>query len=385
MPGSLETFQNQSIRLIVHCSAGGQPLRLRIANTYGEGPLIIGSVHVALRATGAAIDPRSDRQVSFAGRRTLTIAARSESVSDPVALAVPALADLAVSLYLPRPTPARTSHLLALQTGYVAAAAGDRTAQVAFRVGRTITSWPFLTGVEVQSPQASGTIVVFGDSTVDGDGSTANVNHRWPDLLAKALDGDGTPGGFGVVNAGLIGNRLLRDSPHSPDSEFGDALGQSGLSRFAHDALWPTTTSVVIVRLGLNDLGLPGVLAPLTETVTAEELVAGYRRLIAQARQQGVRILGTTIGPFENASYGNGYFTAQKEAVRQQVNAWLRSAGEFDGIIDLDAVLRDPEHPARLLAAFDSGDHLHPNDAGNLASAAAVPRWLITASQRTAH
>jgi len=379
MPGSLETFRNQTVRLIVHSSVGGGPLRLRISNTYGGRLLTLGKVDVALRTTGADIEAASARVVTFRGRRSATVPAGSMIVSDPVLLQVPALADLAVSFYLPRETPATTSHFLALQTGYVSSVAGDRTGDATFNVGRTINSWPFLAGVEVKAPTAAGAIVVFGDSTVDGDGSTAEANRRWPDVLAQSLNRDAGSRGFGVLNAGIIGNRLLRGSPREPPSEFGDALGESGIARFERDALGSSGTRFVVLRLGTNDIGFPGALAPATDIVGVADLIAGYRKLIAKAHRRGVRIVGTTLGPFEGAIAGPGYYSSEKEAVRQEVNAWIRNGGEFDGVVDLDLVLRDPEHPARLLPAFDSGDHLHPNDAGYAASVAAVPPTMFGA------
>jgi lysophospholipase L1-like esterase len=300
-------------------------------------------------------------------------------VSDPVLLRVPALADLAVSIYLPRETSATTSHFLALQTSYVSSVAGDRTGDATFNAGRTISAWPFLTGVEVETPGAAGTIVVFGDSTVDGDGSTTDANHRWPDALAQSLNRDAGNSRFGVLNAGIIGNRLLQGSPREPPSKFGGAFGESGIARFERDALGSSGTRFVILRLGINDIGFPGPLAPVADTVAAGDLIDGYRKLIAKARRRGVRIMGTTLGPFEGAIAGLGYYSSEKEAVRQEVNAWIRNSGEFDGVVDLDIVLRDPEHPTRLHPAFDSGDHLHPNDAGYAASAAAVPRTIFGA------
>jgi lysophospholipase L1-like esterase len=379
MPGSLETFRNQTVRLIVHSSVGGSPLRLRISNTFGDRPLTLGRVHVALRSTGADIEAASARVVTFRGTRSVTVPVGAAIVSDPIALQLPALADLAVSFYFPRETPATTNHFLALQTSYVSSVAGDRTREATFKVGRTISSWPSLTGVEVKAPTSAGAIVVFGDSTVDGDGSTAETNHRWPDVLAQSLNRDAGSKGFGVLNEGIIGNRLLRRSPREPPSEFGDALGECGIARFDRDALGSSVTRIVILRLGINDIGLPGALAPATDAVGTVEIIDGYRKLIAKAHRRGVRITGTTLGPFEGATAGPGYYSPEKEAVRQEVNTWIRDGGEFDSVVDLDIVLRDPEHPSRLLPAFDSGDHLHPNDAGYAASAAAVPRTLFGA------
>jgi lysophospholipase L1-like esterase len=373
VPERLITFQNQTVRLIVHGSVGGESLRLRLSNTYGHEPLYIGATRTALRLAGADIKAGSSRVVTFHGERDVTIPVGATITSDPVPIELRKFADVAISLYFPRAASAMTSHLLAMQSSYISSVAGDQTLAEHFAVGKIIHSWPLLTGVEVRSSNASGALVVFGDSMVDGDGSTMDANHRWPDYLALALNRDGGKKAIAVLGAGIVGNRLLRASPHDPPTEYGNALGESGIDRFERDALWSPATKWVIVRLGINDIGLPGPLAPAGELPRAAEIIEGYRALIKKAHQHGVRIYATTLGPFEDADEGQGYFSAQKDALRQQVNAWLRSASGFDGVVDLDAVLRDPTHPSRLLAAFDSGGHLHPNDAGNEACAAAVP------------
>jgi lysophospholipase L1-like esterase len=326
-------------------------------------------------AVGAEVDPVTDRAVSFGGRPTTTIGAHEEATSDPVDLELADSSDLAITLFFPRQTAATTSHFLALQTGYVSPSAGDFSATVHFPTVRTIRSWPFLTGVEVRTRTSSATLVVFGDSTVDGDGSTPNSNRRWPDLLSKRLRGQKAAYYFGVLNEGIIGNRLLLDSPH--DSEFGSALGEAGVARFKRDALEQAGVSTVIVRIGGNDLGFPGAFAKEARPVTASALIEGYRKLIALAHAKGVRIIGTTIMPSEGVTLSADYYSPEKDSVRQQVNAWLRAQREFDGLIDCDRVLRDPAHPARLLALYDSGDHLHPNDTGDAACSDSVDLSLI--------
>ncbi|MGC1548700.1 MAG: SGNH/GDSL hydrolase family protein [Rhodanobacter sp.] len=371
MPGTLDHYSAQSLRLIVHVSAGGPQVRIRLSNRYGNTPLMISDAHIARRTSGADIDPASDRALTFNGRTSVVIPAHAMMLSDPASLAVPALSDLAVSLYFPKAAAATTVHILAQQTSYVSRP-GDNTAAAHFPIARHIDSWPFLAGVEVAATPPAFSVVAFGDSMVDGDGSTADANRRWPDALAVRLRQAGQ--NVAMLNAGLIGNRLLHDSPSG--SSFGTALGESGLARFQHDALDQAGAKVVIVRIGGNDLGFLHALAPASETLDANDLIAGYRRLIALAHQHGLSIIGTTISPFENADLP-GYYTPAKDVMRQHVNAWIRHSGEFDAVLDFDQILRDPSHPARLLPAYDSGDHLHPNDAGYSAIAAALPLATI--------
>jgi lysophospholipase L1-like esterase len=382
MPGSLKTYRNQTLRLIVHTSIGGTKLRIRLSNTYGDRPLVIGSAHVARATTGADVDPDSDRAVTFDGGSAATIPKGTTMVSDAVSLAVPALSNLAVSLYLPDETPATTNHLLALQHSFVSSEKGDATGLARFGASKTISSWPFLTGVEVDAPAHGAVIVAFGDSWFDGDGSTPDANRRLPDILAQRLQRDAKGARFGVLNKGIIGNRLLRDSPRESSSQFGDVMGESGLKRLERDALGQSGVKVVLVHFGVNDLGLPGSIAPAAESVTAKDLIAGYRELVASVHRRGVRIIATTITPFENAKTAPGYYTAEKEAVRQEVNEWMRGSRDFDGVVDLDRLLRDPDHMTRLLPAYDSGDHLHANDAGYAAAANAIPLSILVEQSR---
>lgn len=379
LPGALETYQNQSLRLIVHTSAGGARVRIKISNTYGDEPLFIGGAHIGRRRTGADIEPTSDRRLTFGGNSSIAVPAHSVAQSDPVNLDVPALSDLAISLFFPQATQAATSHALALQTSYVSPATGDSTAEAKFVVAKTIDTWPFLTGVDVAVSAAGAAIVALGSSTTDGDGSRLDANRRWPDVLAERLQKDGVrKTELSVLNQGIIGNRLLTDSP--PASQFGAALGQAGLARFDHDVLDQAGVKYLIVCLGINDIVFPGLFTPITEMVSSQSIIAGYRQLIGRAHHKGIRAIGTTIPPFENAIFGKSsisFYTPEKERVRQEVNSWIRNSAEFDGVVDFDAVLRDPGRQTRLLPAYDSGDHLHSNDAGYAASGNAIPLALF--------
>jgi len=379
MPGAIQSFRNQTLRLIVHTSAGGTKARIKISNTYGDQPLVIGAAHIARRTDGADIDPGSDRTLNFGGQSSATIPARSIVVSDPVELDVPPLSDLAVSLFLPTATEAATVHILAKQTSYISPETGDACAAVKFPIAKKIHTWPFLSGVDVAATPGAFAIVAFGSSLTDGDGSTTDTNGRYPDVLAERLQKDGERNA-GVLNAGIIGNRLLSDSPNQAGSPFGAALGESGLARFDRDVLEQAGVMYVIVGVGVNDIAFPGSLTPAKDMLRSEDVIAGYRQLIARAHAKGVRIIGSTNPAFENSFLKDPpvtFYTPEKEAVRQKVNEWIRTSGEFDGVIDFDAVVRDPRHPTQILPAYDSGDHLHPNNAGYAASGNAVPLSLF--------
>ncbi|HEY2325465.1 MAG TPA: SGNH/GDSL hydrolase family protein [Thermoanaerobaculia bacterium] len=375
-----KTYANQTIRMIVHVSAGGKKARVRFSNVFGDAPLVIGGAHIARRTSGANVE--DDRVLTFGGKTTVRV--QNEVVSDPVDLEVPPLSDLAISVYLPEAAKATTQHVLAKQTNYVAE--GDATAAATFPPSKPIGNWPFLSGVDVLGTGDS--IVAFGSSLTDGDGSTKDANHRWPDDLAARLKD------AGLLNEGVIGNRLLfdSDSPHQTGGplaatykELGPDLGQSGLRRFDRDVIHQPGVKYVILALGVNDILFPGAFIDAGNGVTARMIIDGNRQLIARAHKHGIRAIGATIPPFEHALFRNPpfdqFYSPEKETVRSAVNEWIRHGGEFDGVIDFDAVVRDPEHPTQILPAFDSGDHLHVNDAGNLAQANAIPLSLFVASR----
>ncbi|WAU81620.1 SGNH/GDSL hydrolase family protein [Streptomyces sp. Qhu-G9] len=386
VPGSdTTTFRDRTIRQIVHTSIAGNALRIRLSNEFGTQPLKIGEVRVARRAAGtdaSAIDPATDRAVTFSGRSSVTIPAGAPAVSDPVTLRVPARSDMVVSLYLPERTPGSTVNSFASQRNYVAA--GNVSGEAEIEAESVTQRWYFLTGVSVRaaSPGPSGgnrasAVVALGDSiTAD---TTLDSNHRWSDFLAKRLQGPGGPRHpVGVLNKGISGNRLLRD-PNPPAGHPAEAyaayFGESALKRFDRDVAAQPGVRHVLVLLGVNDLGHPGTVAPLSEKVTAQHLIDGHRQLIARAHERGLRIYGATITPFKDDTLG--FYTPENAAARGAFNHWLRTSGEYDAVIDFDAALRDPADPERLLAAYDSGDHLHTNDAGREAMARAVPLRLF--------
>jgi lysophospholipase L1-like esterase len=374
-PSGVTVLQNQTVRQVVHISAGGDQVRVRLTNEFGEVPLVVGESHLALRApdgAGTDITPATDRVLKFGGRTSVTVPAGAPVLSDPVALRLPAAADLVVSIYLPEPTRVTTVHGFSFQENVVAA--GNVTAARSVTPTTTVTQWYFLSGVSVRpSGPAAASVVAFGDSITDGAFTENNANHRYPDVLAERLRA--APGfpDRGVLNLGIAGNRLLFDPNPPPGSDaeaFAALFGPSGLGRFDRDVLSQPGVGFVIVLLGINDLGHPGAIAPIEETVSSADLIGGHRQLIARARQAGLKIFGGTIMPVKGI---DDFFTEENERKRQEVNHWIRTSQEYDGVVDFDAATRDPADPLRLRPEFDSGDHLHPNDAGAAAMAAAVP------------
>jgi lysophospholipase L1-like esterase len=373
-------YENQTLRQIVHTSIGGQSVRVRLSNEYGTQPLVVGEAHVARRGAGSPapeILPGSDRTLTFGGRTSFTIPPGAPALSDPVALSVPALSDLAVSIYLPQRTPATTLHSSAFQRNYIVP--GNATGATSLPNPAVTTSWYFLSGVSVTASPRAATIVALGDSITDGAITTTDANHRWPDLLAARLQADRGLRHLSVLNKGIGGNRILHDGntlPGTPFEGIGPIFGDSALARFDRDVLAQPGARYVIVLLGINDIGHPTSVAPPSEAVTVDEMIAGYRQLVARAHEGGLKAFGATMTPFENTTIP-GYYNAENEAKRLAVNRWIRTSGEWDGVIDFDRAVRDPDHPLRMLAQYDSGDHLHPNDAGMRAMAGAIPLRLF--------
>lgn len=370
-PGATPQFDNQTVRYIIHTSAGGDQVRVKLSNTFGSEPLVIGSARVARRIAGARIERASDRRITFAGADHVTIPVGALVVSDPVALDAPALSDLAISLYLPQPTAGATTHALALQTSYIAAGTGDVTGATDLPGAAQTTSWEFVTGVDVTT-RGGAAVVALGDSITDGANSTVDANLRWPSVLAARLQARPETRRLGVIDQGIIGNRIL----HPTEPQFGNLFGPAALARFDRDVLAQAGVAYVIVLLGINDIGHPGGTAPVSEAVSPQEIEAGLAQFVARAHEHGIRVFGATLTPFENTTLAD-FFSPEKEVKRQAVNHWIRTAGAFDAVIDFDAVIRDPSHPARILPAFDGGDHLHPSDAGQRAMAGAIPLRLF--------
>jgi lysophospholipase L1-like esterase len=365
---SVSGFSDQTLREVVALHFGGDRVRVRVTNAFGTSPLTLGRAAVALRGPGASIVPGSDRPLAFAGDAAPTIPAGAEVLSDPVALRVRAGQELAISLFLPVATGPVTFHGVAVTTSYIAA--GDHASDlgpVAFT--GTTRSWFLLDGVDVEAPSRDDAVVAFGDSITDGVGSTLDANHRWPDLLAQRLNAR-EDNHTSVLDEGISGNRVLNNAP---------CCGVNALARLDRDVLAQDGVRFVVLLEGINDIGfsqLRGVAetAPPTD-VSAAQIIEGYRHIIDQAHRAGLKVYGATLTPFEGA----GYATPAGQAKRAAVNAFIRTSGRFDAVIDFDRVTRDPANPERFLPAFDSGDHLHPNDAGYRAMANAIPLSLFEA------
>ena len=361
VPGAALVVNDQTLRQIAHVSLGGESVRVRFSNAFGTTSLPIAEARVAISSGGSAIVPNTDRRLTFGGSPTTTIPPGALVVSDPVDLEVPALASLAVSLYFPGSVSATTEHSLAVQTTYVSPAGNYASAPSLPAGSATPTSWYFLNGIEV-SPRCShpAAIVTLGDSITDGYASTVDANHRWPSYLAARLQARRSTSDVAVVNQGISGNRVLHDF-----------IGPNALARFDRDVLAQSGVEWVIVLEGINDIGIPGAFGLASQQVTADEIIEGHRQLVERAHAKGLTIIGATLTPFEGTVFP-GYYTPEGEAKRQAVNHWIRKSGAYDAVIDFDKATRDPAHPTRLLPAYDSGDHLHPNDVGYQAMANAV-------------
>lgn len=358
-------FNGQTVREIVHTSVGGDRVRIRLSNAYGTSPLVIGAAHVSISIGGGSIAQETDRFLTFNGSPTIAIPGGALAVSDPVNLDVRALDDVAVSLFLPASVSATTQHQNGLQTTYISGP-GNSTDAITV-AGTTTQSYYFLTGVEVQASERTSAVVALGDSITDGFGSTPDTNQRWPNLLAERLLSHDRRSRLGVLNAGIIGNRILHD-----------LVGTNALARLDRDVLVQTGARYVIVLEGINDFGIPGLIGVPAQEVTADELIQGHRQIIDRAHALGLTIYGATLTPVEGILGYPGFYSAALEEKRRAVNEWIRTSQAYDAVIDFDNVLRDPSHPTRLLAAFDSGDHAHPNDAGYRAMANAIDLRLFT-------
>jgi lysophospholipase L1-like esterase len=356
-----DDLRDATLRQIVHLSIGGSAIRVHLSNAFGVAPLHLLSVHVARSSANnsAAIDAATDRELYFAGQGDVILPAASEYISDPLEYTVAAGADLAISIHYGDPPEQETAHPGSRATSYLVH--GDLVSAASFAPTKKVDHWYQLSGVDV-ARDGGFSIVALGDSITDGHGATTNGNNRWPDVLARRLQAEGRQN-VGVLNQGIGGNRVLDDG-----------AGPNALARFDRDVLAQTAVRYVIVLEGVNDLGgLARTLKVSAEehAVLVRRIIAAYAQMVARAHAHNVIVIGCTILPYGGSDYYHP--DAASEADRQTVNAWIRTAGHFDAVIDFDKTMRDPSHPDRLLPKFDSGDHLHPSPAGYAAMAESVP------------
>ncbi|WP_351236926.1 SGNH/GDSL hydrolase family protein [Streptomyces sp. NPDC002133] len=350
-----DAVPDRSYRLIVRTSAAGTGTRIRLSNAFGDRPVTFGSAYAGIQKDGAALVPGSNRRLTFGGSRSVTVAAGQTVHSDPLPGRLPPAASLVVSLHVTQAGGPATGHGMAMQTSYTTA--GDHTAEESAAGWTERTgSWYYLDAVTVRAEQGTGAVVALGDSITDGWQSASDLNRRWPDYLARRLQAaDGTPV-KGVANEGISGNKVLADG-----------AGQSALNRLRRDVLSHPGVSTVFLFEGVNDI-------KAHSGVTAQDMIAGYREVIDRTHAAGKCIVGATIAPFK----GWYEWDAAAEAVRRQVNEFIRTSGEFDAVTDFDRTLRSPYDAERMLPSFDGGDHLHPNDKGMQAMADSVAIGSLT-------
>lgn len=347
-----------TLRQVVHVSIGGNRLRMQFSNAFGTTPVTIGAAHVANSQGGGVIDPATDRALTFDGARSVTIATGESVVSDPLDYALEPLSDVAITIHFGELSDAVTGHPGSRTTSYIQA--GSAVGSPDMNGAARTDHWYIITGIDVVGDDAFA-VVALGNSITDGRGSATNRQNRWPDELARRLQANPRTRNVAVLNMGIGGNCVLRE-----------CLGPSALDRFERDVLGQSGVRWVIVLEGVNDIG--GTRTPEQADTVATDLIAAYQQMIARAHARGLRIYGATILPFGTSFYDS----PAHEAARRTVNDWIRTAGAFDAVIDLDLALRDPANPTRLQPEADTGDHLHPNEEGYRRIAAAIDLALFS-------
>jgi hypothetical protein len=361
IPSPSKSFNNQTYRQLMYVSQGGTSIRIKVTNKFGTTPLTLTSMHVATSAGGSSILGSSDVTITFNGQQSVTVPVGQEIFSDAVSFAVAPLSTLAVSTYVAAASLIETNHNLGVQTNYVAA--GNVVATPSITPTETNTFYTWVSGIDVTNSETTKVIVAFGDSITDGYNSTLSQNNRYPNVLSRALINAGVKAS--VVNSGISGNRWIYDG-----------IGPNGVGRFSKDVIGVSGATHVISLLGINDIGIPGAFGrPASETVTAAQLITAITNAATAARRAGLKFYAGTLTPFAGTTFP-GYYTAAGEVTRQAVNTFIRTTSAIDGFIDYDAVIRDPANPTFMLPAYNSGDNLHPNDAGYAAMAAAAANFL---------
>jgi lysophospholipase L1-like esterase len=359
-----------TLRQIVHVSLGGSTLRVVLTNELGVSSLNIDEAAVALPVPSpnpdGAIQPGSSVPLTFNGHPAITIPPGTIALSDPIPFTLEPLSDLAISLSIAgQEIPTLTEHGLSLETNYVAS--GDQVSATTLTNAATTDHWDFLKGVEVEAPRSPGnqaaTVVAFGDSITDGWHSTSGSNNTWPDLLADRFQANSTTRNLAVINEGIGGNRVLHDG-----------WGPNALSRFDSDVLAPSGVKYVIILESINDIGHAADPVKPYDIVSADDLITGISQLAARAHAHGIKVIGATLTPY----MGAGYSSPAGDKVREAVNQWIRTTHQLDGVVDFDKAARDPSNPSVFAPAADSGDHLHPGDAGFHAMTNAIDLSLFT-------
>lgn len=362
-------FKDQTVRMIVRASLGGKRARVTLSNAFGNAPLAIGAAHVALRSKDSAITAGSDRALLFNGKPTVTIAQGADMTSDPVDLDIPALGDLAISVYIPGDSGQLTTHGTGLHTTYIAQ--GNVAAAPMLEEATTTRSWYWISSVDVMAQADAGAIVAFGDSITDGATSTNDADRSWPSVLAARLVASPGAPKLSVLNLGISGNRILADG-----------AGVNALARFDRDVLGQAGVKWLMIMEGINDIGVtagpPRGNGPASTPVTADDLILPMKQMIERAHTHGIKVAGCTLTPYQGATY----YSDKGEEVREAVNRWIRTSGAFDAVVDYDKVTQDSANSKTFKPTFNNTDHLHPNDAGYKAMADSVDLKMFNSKKK---
>lgn len=354
-PVTAQSFNNETVRHVMRLSLGGEALRIKISNLFGKSSVTFSGMRVAKSTGGSGVDVSTDRQVLFNGQNSITLVAGAEALSDEVNLPVAPLSNVAVSLYFARPTDVSTVHSLGRQTAYIGAGNQLSATSIPVTAMNIRETYYGVTAIEASSTEKTRVVVMFGDSITDGFNSTADASKRYPNQLDDRLKANGATR-TGVVNSGISGNRWVND-----------VSGPNGNGRFERDVLNVPGVTHVVILLGINDIGFSVALAP-TQAVSADQIIASISAAATKAKANNLSVLMGTLLPFKGA----GYYSQEGEVKRQTVNNWIRTNTTSDGVVDYDKTMQSATDPLAMNPVYDSGDHLHPNDAGYAAMAAAV-------------